>query len=58
MAGCAERMFGWTREEVLGQDIGILMADSVAKAHRVYMERYLTVCPALTPLGCTPSGLG
>jgi two-component system, LuxR family, sensor kinase FixL len=36
----AERIFGYTREEVKGQDVRILMPEPYASEHENYIERY------------------
>ncbi len=35
-----EKLFGYTREEVIGQDLGILMAEPHRSKHESYMVRY------------------
>jgi two-component system sensor kinase FixL len=36
----AERIFGYTREEILGQNIAILMPEPYASEHQKYIEHY------------------
>lgn len=36
----AERLFGYTSSEVIGQNISILMTDDVGKKHDSYLKRY------------------
>jgi two-component system sensor kinase FixL len=38
----AERLFGWTREEVLGRNIEMLMPEPDRSSHDTYMHRYMT----------------
>lgn len=37
----AERLFGYTADEVIGQDVSVLMPTSEREAHDAYMARYL-----------------
>eukprot|EP00760_Papus_ankaliazontas_P010249 PhM_4_TR14236/c1_g1_i1/m.12456 len=37
----AEEVFGYTRDEVIGKDVKILMPESIARQHKELMERYL-----------------
>ncbi len=41
MNRAAEEMFGYSRKEILGGDLGPLLCPEHAKAHRHYVERYL-----------------
>ena len=36
----AERIFGWTAEEAIGQPLDILLPDRVRDAHRAHVERF------------------
>jgi two-component system sensor kinase FixL len=38
----AEQMFGYTREEALGQDLKIIIPPPFTESHRGYVQRYLT----------------
>jgi two-component system sensor kinase FixL len=38
----AQRMFGWTPDEVLGRNVSLLMPESHAGAHDGYIQRYHT----------------
>lgn len=38
----AEIMFGWTAQEVIGQNIKLLMPEKYSKDHDVYLQNYLT----------------
>jgi PAS domain S-box-containing protein len=37
----AERMFGWTRQEALGQEVGILMPESFRQRQKMVLQHYL-----------------
>ena len=45
-----ETVFGWTPEELQGQDVGVLSSDDVEQ-HRVYMEYFRATGEASTPEG-------
>ena len=38
----AERLFGWSADEVIGQNVKILMPDPYREQHDDYLDRYLT----------------
>ncbi|MEO5332129.1 MAG: PAS domain S-box protein [Magnetococcus sp. YQC-5] len=38
----AEKMFGWTKEDAIGQNVSILMESKFAVLHDGYLERFLT----------------
>src|SRR5215475_9602785 len=38
----AERLFGWTAEEAIGQNVSILMPQPYRREHDVYLDRYRT----------------
>jgi two-component system sensor kinase FixL len=35
-------MFGWTAQEVIGQNIKLLMPEKYSKDHHIYLQNYLT----------------
>src|SRR3989304_9138043 len=37
----AEKIFGWSRDEVIGKDLNIILAPSCSKDHRQAVRRYL-----------------
>lgn len=37
----AEKLLGWSRSEVLGQNVKMLMSESDAKSHDFYLSRYM-----------------
>jgi two-component system sensor kinase FixL len=41
-SAAAERLFGWTPQEVIGRNIRMLMPSPYREAHDGYLERYLT----------------
>jgi two-component system sensor kinase FixL len=47
----AEQLFGWTRDEVLGRNVNLLMPAEHAEAHDSYIQRYLTTGEARI-IGC------
>ena len=38
----AERLFGYSGDEILGRNISLLMPEAVAKEHDAYLDRYLS----------------
>jgi PAS domain S-box-containing protein len=46
----AERLFGYSRSELLGQNVEVLVPGSAAQAHRVFREAYLRA-PAARSMG-------
>ena len=53
----AERLFGYTAAEVIGQNVGILMTDHDRVQHDAYMERYQrTGVPHIIGIGREVSG--
>ncbi len=41
-SAAAERLFGWTPQEVIGRNIRMLMPSPYREAHDSYLERYMT----------------
>jgi two-component system sensor kinase FixL len=41
-SAAAERLFGWSAQEIAGQNIRVLMPSPYREAHDRYLERYLT----------------
>lgn len=37
----AQRMFGYTADEVLGRDVGLLAPEPIRREHEIYIRRYL-----------------
>ena len=53
----AERLFGWTSPEVIGQSVDILMPSPYRTAHDGYMERYkATAVPRIIGIGRVVAG--